>query len=152
MLRCKHLHSCQELGRLMSTLTQAHCQVWLAQSPLSETCRKTLRDLPVIPGQLFGPAAQETLEHSVQMNKTRQELGSLRRAPPSQARQESRGRYPVHFQPLVHSGTGQRSQARQLEWPAQYSRAQGQQFNQMSRGRATGQRPPRDTKGQARRA
>ncbi len=58
----------RELGRLMSTLTQACRQVWLAQSPLSEACRKTLRDLPVVPGQLFGPAAQQTLERSVQAN------------------------------------------------------------------------------------
>ncbi len=80
----------RELGRLKSTLTQACRQVWLTLSPLSETCRKTLRDLPIIPGQLFGPAAQETLERSMQMNKTRQELGNLRRAPPSHARQDSR--------------------------------------------------------------
>ncbi len=82
----------RELGRLMSTLTQARRQVWLARSPLSDTCRKTLRDLPVIPGQLFGPAAQETLERSVQMNKTRQVLGNLRKAP-----EDSRGRYRCFF-------------------------------------------------------
>ncbi|KAE8291462.1 hypothetical protein D5F01_LYC11070 [Larimichthys crocea] len=56
----------RELGRLMSILTLARCQVWLAQSPLSEACRKTLRTLPVVPGQMFGPAAQQALECSVQ--------------------------------------------------------------------------------------
>ncbi len=142
----------RELGSLMSTLTPARRQVWLAQSPLSETCRKTLHDIPVVPGQLFGPAAQETLEHSVQMNKTRQELGNLRRAPPSLVRQDFRGRYPVRFHPLVHSGTAQWNQSRQVERPAQYSRAQDQQFNQTYRGRALGQCPPKDTKSQVRRA
>lgn len=39
----------RELGRLMSTLTQARHQVWQAQSPLSEACRWTLCDLPVVP-------------------------------------------------------------------------------------------------------
>ncbi|KAE8291436.1 hypothetical protein D5F01_LYC11041 [Larimichthys crocea] len=39
----------RELGRLMSTLTLARRQVWLA----------TLRTLLVVPGQMFGPAAQQ---------------------------------------------------------------------------------------------
>ncbi|KAI7806468.1 putative disrupted in schizophrenia 1 protein-like [Triplophysa rosa] len=73
----------RELGRLMSTLMQARQQVWLAQSPLSKACRRTLRDLPVVPGQLFGPAAQQTLERSVQVNQTRQQIADLRRVPPS---------------------------------------------------------------------
>lgn len=30
----------RELGRLMSTLVQARRQVWLAQSPLTEICRR----------------------------------------------------------------------------------------------------------------
>ena len=47
----------RELGRLMSTITLARRQVWLAQSPLCEVCRRTLRSLPVVPGQTFGPAA-----------------------------------------------------------------------------------------------
>ena len=37
----------RELGRLMSTLVQARRQVWLAQSPLTEACRRTLRSVPV---------------------------------------------------------------------------------------------------------
>ncbi|CAL8316590.1 unnamed protein product [Boreogadus saida] len=37
----------RELGRLMSSLTLARRKVWLAQSPLSEPCRRTLRTLPV---------------------------------------------------------------------------------------------------------
>ncbi|XP_072319724.1 uncharacterized protein [Eucyclogobius newberryi] len=56
----------RELGRLLSTLVQARRQVWLAQSPLSEASRKTLRGVPVLPGELFGPAAQEALERTAQ--------------------------------------------------------------------------------------
>ena len=66
-----------ELGRLMSTLTLARCQVWLAQSPLSEASRKTLHMLPVVPGQMFGPAAQQGLERSVQVKKVKQQLDDL---------------------------------------------------------------------------
>ncbi|CAL8255593.1 unnamed protein product [Boreogadus saida] len=43
-----------ELGRVMSTLVQTRRQVWLAQSPLTEACRKALRAVPVVPGELFG--------------------------------------------------------------------------------------------------
>ncbi|XP_062279213.1 uncharacterized protein LOC133984014 [Scomber scombrus] len=40
----------RELGHLMSTVVQARRKVWLAQSPLTETCRRTLRSVPVEPG------------------------------------------------------------------------------------------------------
>ncbi|CAL8387529.1 unnamed protein product [Boreogadus saida] len=40
----------RELGRVMSTLVQTRRQVWLAQSPLTEACRKALRAVPVVPG------------------------------------------------------------------------------------------------------
>ncbi|XP_037627453.1 uncharacterized protein LOC119489291 [Sebastes umbrosus] len=62
----------RELGRLMSTLTLTRRQVWLAQSPLSEPGRRALRTLPVVPGELFGPAAQQALERGIQANQTRQ--------------------------------------------------------------------------------
>lgn len=47
----------RELGRLMSYLTLARRQIWLAQSPLAEPGRRALRSLPVVPGELFGQAA-----------------------------------------------------------------------------------------------
>lgn len=53
-----------ELGHLMSTLVQASRQVWLAQSPLTDTCRRVLCSVLVQPGELFGPAAVEALEHT----------------------------------------------------------------------------------------
>ena len=55
----------RELGRLMSSLTLARRLVWLAQSPLSEPCRRTLHTLPVVPGELFGPAAQQVLDRGI---------------------------------------------------------------------------------------
>ncbi|KAL2077918.1 hypothetical protein ACEWY4_025603 [Coilia grayii] len=57
----------RELGRLMSSLTLARRQIWLAQSPLLEPYRKALRCRPVVPGELFGPAAQQALERSLQL-------------------------------------------------------------------------------------
>ncbi|KAI7797622.1 hypothetical protein IRJ41_019506, partial [Triplophysa rosa] len=82
-----------------------------APSPLSEVCRRTLRDLPVVPGQLFGPAAQQTLERSVQVNQTRQQFADLRRVPPShlQFRQPPIGHVPQRSQfatrPMEGTGT-----------------------------------------------
>ncbi|MEQ2176524.1 hypothetical protein GOODEAATRI_028824 [Goodea atripinnis] len=47
----------RELGGVISFLVQARRQVWLAQSPLTEACRQTLRGVPVVPGELFGSAS-----------------------------------------------------------------------------------------------
>ncbi|KAK2894856.1 hypothetical protein Q8A67_012085 [Cirrhinus molitorella] len=52
-------------GKALGLITQARRQVWLAQSRLPEVCRNNLRQLPLVPGQIFGPAAQEALEHRV---------------------------------------------------------------------------------------
>lgn len=71
----------RELGRLMASLTLARRQIWLAQSPLSEPCRRALRSLPVVPGQLFGAAAQQALERTLQVTQARQQFASLNRAP-----------------------------------------------------------------------
>ncbi|XP_073732290.1 uncharacterized protein [Misgurnus anguillicaudatus] len=78
----------RELGRLMSTLVQARRQVWLAQSPLTEACRRTLCSVPVEPGELFGSTALEALERTVQAGRTRQQLSGLQRSvpPPSRPR------------------------------------------------------------------
>ena len=70
----------RELGRTMSTLVQTRRQVWLAQSPLTETCRKVLRAVPVEPGELFGAAALEALERAARARQTRQELSGLHRS------------------------------------------------------------------------
>uniref|UniRef100_A0A8C5GIV6 Uncharacterized protein n=1 Tax=Gouania willdenowi TaxID=441366 RepID=A0A8C5GIV6_GOUWI len=60
--------------------------VWLAQSPLSEPCRRTLCSLPVVPGRTFGPAALQALERSVQVGQARQQFASLCQAPPAPPR------------------------------------------------------------------
>lgn len=75
----------RELGRMMSLLCRARRQVWLAQSPLTEACRKTLRSVPVEPGVLFGPAALEALERTIQAQETRQQLSGLNRSMPPPA-------------------------------------------------------------------
>ena len=71
----------RELGRVMSSLTLARCQIWLAQSPLSEPSRKVLCSLPVVPGQLFGPAVQQALERSLLVTQVRQQFAGLRHTP-----------------------------------------------------------------------
>ncbi|MEQ2161026.1 hypothetical protein GOODEAATRI_005431 [Goodea atripinnis] len=71
----------RELGRTLSTLVHARRQVWLAQSPLTEPCRRMLRALPVVLGELFGSAALEALERTAQASRTRQQLAGLHRPP-----------------------------------------------------------------------
>lgn len=71
---------CRELGRLMSTITLTPRQVWLAQAPLSEVCRRTLRSLPVVPGQTLGLAAQQALDCSAKADQARQQFTGLRRS------------------------------------------------------------------------
>ena len=70
----------RELGRVMSTLVQTRHQVWLAQSPLTEACRRALRAVPVTRGELFGSAAQETLERAAHARQTNLQLSGLRRS------------------------------------------------------------------------
>lgn len=80
----------RELGRVMSCLILARRQVWLAQSSLSEASRRTLRSVPVEPGQMFGSAALDALERTVQARQTRQHLSGLSRSmgppPPQRSR------------------------------------------------------------------
>ncbi|KAK7905160.1 hypothetical protein WMY93_017767 [Mugilogobius chulae] len=86
----------RELGRLLSILTQVRRQVWLAQSPLTDNCRRTLRALPVIPGELFGSTALEALQRTAQASQTRQQLAGLHRRAPSRPSTPAvaRGSYP----------------------------------------------------------
>ncbi|XP_037604355.1 uncharacterized protein LOC119475586 [Sebastes umbrosus] len=110
----------RELGRLMSMLVQTRRQVWLAQSPLSETCRRTLRTVPVEPGHLFGTAALQVLERTVQADQTRQQFSGLRRGMPPPARLRGsmsapRGRSRPPAQPSGHHGP-QRPTERQVRY------------------------------------
>ena len=82
----------RELGRMMSITVQARRQVWLSQSGLSERARKTLQGLPVVPGTVFGPAAQEALDRTIQAGQTRQQLAALRRGAPAGRPPSGRGR------------------------------------------------------------
>lgn len=72
----------RELRRPLSTLVPARRQIGLAQSPLSEPCSRTLRALPVVPGQLFGSAALDSLDRTAQASRTRQQLAGLNRRAP----------------------------------------------------------------------
>ncbi|MED6238213.1 hypothetical protein ATANTOWER_012877 [Ataeniobius toweri] len=77
----------RELGHVMYFLVQARRQIWLAQSSLTEACRRTLRGVPVMLGELFGSAAVEAVERTVQARQSSQRLSGLRRSmppPPSQ--------------------------------------------------------------------
>ena len=112
----------RELGRVMSTLVQARRQVWLAQSPLTEACRRTLRSVPVEPGELFGSAALEALERTVQARKTRQQLSV---PPPSRPIGSSAAPQPSS-RPQAHpSGylRPQRPRTQPVQQQAQVSRA-----------------------------
>ncbi|MEQ2176011.1 hypothetical protein GOODEAATRI_023758 [Goodea atripinnis] len=84
----------RELGHVMSFLIQACGQVWMVQSP--PLCRWTLRGVPVVPVELFGAAALEALEQTVQVRQTSQQLSGLRRSAPIQPLPFPVGVYSVH--------------------------------------------------------
>ncbi len=58
----------------MGSLVQSRRQVWIAQSPLSESCRAALHQLPLVLGQIFGPAAQEALDRMLVASEARCQL------------------------------------------------------------------------------
>nr|XP_033477362.1 uncharacterized protein K02A2.6 [Epinephelus lanceolatus] len=64
----------RELGRLMLTLVHTRRHVWLAQSPLTEATRRVLRRVPAEPGELFGSAALDALDHTAEADETRRRL------------------------------------------------------------------------------
>ncbi|MEQ2207702.1 hypothetical protein XENOCAPTIV_017162 [Xenoophorus captivus] len=84
----------RELGHVMSFLIQACGQVWMVQSP--PLCRWTLRGVPVVPVELFGAAALEALEQTVQVRQTSQQLSGLHRSAPIQPLPFPVGVYSVH--------------------------------------------------------
>ncbi|CAL8236507.1 unnamed protein product, partial [Boreogadus saida] len=101
----------RELGRAMSTLVQTRHQVWLVQSPLTETCRRVLRAVPVEPGELFGSAALEALEGAARARQTRQQLSGLHRSVSAPSRPGGPSAIPQRrSQPPDHSGGLRRSQ------------------------------------------
>ncbi|MEQ2161414.1 hypothetical protein GOODEAATRI_009429 [Goodea atripinnis] len=80
----------RELGRTLSTLVHARRQVWLVQSPLTEPCRKMLRALPVVPGELDSVHSHGSLrcEACLEAGKGKPEGGAGKRG---KSLQERRG-------------------------------------------------------------
>lgn len=137
----------RELGRVMSFLIQTRRQVWLAQSALTEACRRALRSIPVEPGVLFGSAALEALERTIQARQTRHQLSALSRTMPPPRR--SRG---------PAAGHSARPQPRTLpqvaNFPRPMQRRSGEEFRDAARQpdrqprmSDMGRRPPRAPRG-----
>ena len=96
---------------MISTLVQTRRQVWLAQSPLTKTCRNVLRAVPVEPGELFGSAALEALERAAQAKQTRQQLSGLHRSVSAPSKPRGPSAVPQqHSQPPDYPGGLRRSQ------------------------------------------
>lgn len=68
-------------GSLTVTLLGARRQVWLVQAQLLEDCKKTLRDLPFVPGHLFGPNVPEMLEKRVKLSEATHQLTQVQHNP-----------------------------------------------------------------------
>ncbi|KAI7813915.1 hypothetical protein IRJ41_004328 [Triplophysa rosa] len=134
-------HVTRELGALTATLLAARRQVWLAQARLSEDCKKTLRDLPFVPGYLFGPNIPELLEKRVKLSETTRQLthaprSSTFRAPMAQAhRRYVTLEHRFHQEPTPQPRGPQRPRVAE----------QGRGFRPPHRQLA-GQRPPTTTK------
>ena len=107
----------REVGRMMSILVQARRQVWLSQSSLTEASRRTLRSLPVEPGEVFGPAALETLQRTIQAGQTRQQLAGLRQLPPSNRPRGTPATSRARLPPPARS-SGRRGFRRPVQGPA----------------------------------
>lgn len=136
----------RELGRVMSYLVQARRQVWLAQSNLAEACRRTLRSVPVEPGQMFGSAALEALERTVQARQTRQQLSGLGRTvapPPPQRSRRPTSASSFRPPPREWASDDHYPQQRHGRDFRGVSRHQGRQSQVSEAGR----RPPRAPKG-----
>lgn len=140
----------RELGRLMSMLTVTRRQVWLAQSPLSESCRTTLRTLPVLPGQVFGPAAQQTLERTVEANKSRQQFADLHRAPRPQPRRATTFRSVTRAPPTTANARAYTPRAQGSERPA-FREPAGRAPRHDRFRRAPRGQPPRSAEGRGNR-
>ena len=137
----------RELGRTMSTLVQTRRQVWLAQSPLTETCRRVLRAVPVEPGELFGSAALEALEGAARARQTRQQLSGLNRSVSAPSRPGGPSAVPQRrFQPPDYSGGLRRSQ-RAAQQPADGFRAPERLPSWQLRAPQPNRRPPRASGG-----
>lgn len=110
----------------MSFLIQTRRHVWLAQSALTEACRRALRSIPVEPGVLFGSAALEALERTIQARQTRHQLSALSRTMPPPRR--SRG---------PAAGHSARPQPRTLpqvaNFPRPMQRRSGEEFRDAAR-------------------
>lgn len=68
------------MSPVMGTLKAMHLaacrQMWLAQD-----CKKTLRDLPIVPGHLFGPNVPELLEKRLKLSEATRQLIQAQRNP-----------------------------------------------------------------------
>lgn len=129
----------RELGRLMSSLTLARRQIWLAQSPLLPPCKRALLGLPVIPGRLFGPAAQEALGRSLQVTEARRHFASLRREATARPWYNQRSQPPQRPEPAPRAQSSV-----QFRQPAASPAP-----NAAQRGRASGRRPSKPPRGKA---
>lgn len=138
-------HVTRELGTLSATLLTARRQVWLAQARLPEDCKKTLRDLPIVPGHLFGPNVSEILEKRMKLSEasrqlTRAPLGSSFRVPAA----------PVHPRYSVPDQRQRSHNAAQSQVPQRHGRAgetQGRRSFPRPHQGGTRQRPPTAAKG-----
>lgn len=74
-------HVTRELGSHTAMLLTARRQVWLAQVKLPEDCQKTLRDLPFVPGNLFGPSVPELLEKRLILSEATRQLTQAQHTP-----------------------------------------------------------------------
>ena len=100
-----------ELSRLLSTITLARRQVWLAQSPLPDLSRNVIRTLPVIPGEVFGAAAQQALERSLQAQASKEQYASIKGPPPLTRQQSAQGYGASRSRPPAQQDSYQRPPA-----------------------------------------
>lgn len=135
-----------DCGRALGLLVHARRQVWLAQSPLPEVCRNNLRQLPLIPGHLFGPAAQEALERRVRVTESRShhvERRTTFREPPATLRPPRQTPTPQRTPPGTFNRFSRGRQARSA--PPLHRNTVGARPRSLQAGQLPYQRPPKGT-------
>ncbi len=129
-----------ECGRSLGLLTQLRKQVWLAQSPLPESGKNIFRQLPLVPGQVFGAQAQEVLDRRLLASEMRSKhlrKQTTFRIPAQYFQYSHRGNYPRQQR---GSGFGQ-SRMQEVLAPPRQPRAVSR-FNVSSRCSFTSRAQP----------
>ncbi|MGH0125652.1 UNVERIFIED_CONTAM: hypothetical protein FKN15_028204 [Acipenser sinensis] len=139
-LRQVNLLNRQAVGRNLSAVVAARCQLWLSQAHIVDGDKGPLLDTPITSGHAFGPAVDDMLQHSHRVRKSTKELVRLlpKRLPP--VRRPAPNWRPGFEQSRRHRHTRLLLKPEGV-FTTDQRQCKGQNFNKFSR-QAQRQKPP----------